>query len=235
MALLQVPRDNGLIRELISKLDYSNALVPNCTNALLEKTCDDALKYGFASVSVYPVCIPYVAERLKGTSIAVQQATGFPHGGHLMEVKLKEVETGIENGVTEIDTVINLMKFFMEDYAYVEKEVSEIVKLAGQSGVGVKLIVEAGYMTDEQLRIAGDIAVNAGCEFIKTCTGFGPGRATMHNIGFLCENFGDKIKIKASGGNASLEDNLAFLRLGCSRVAGRQMMVDQLIRIGYQP
>lgn len=79
-------------------------------------------------------------------------------------------------GVKEVDMVMSLSKFFSKDYAYVEAEASQMVKLAQSYGVGVKLIIETGFLSDEQKLTAGKIAVNAGCEFIKTCTGFGPGQ-----------------------------------------------------------
>lgn len=75
---LQCPRDNETVKSIISKIDYSNALVPNCTSELLEKTCDEALLYGFAAVAVFPSCIEYVAKRLQNSKVHAQIATGFP-------------------------------------------------------------------------------------------------------------------------------------------------------------
>ena len=235
MHLLQCPRDNETVKSIISKIDYSNALVPNCTSELLEKTCDEALLYGFAAVAVFPSCIEYVAKRLQNSAVHAQIATGFPGGNHLTEVKLKEAQIALDMGVKEVDMVMSLSKFFCKDYAYVEAEASQMVKLAQSYGVGVKLIIETGFLSDEQKLIAGKIAVNAGCEFIKTCTGFGPGRATVHDIALLLDNFGKDIKVKASGGIASLEDSLAFIQMGCSRTAGRHNMIEQLEAIGYRP
>ena len=235
MKLLASPRDNDTIRDIISKIDYSSALIPNCTQELLEKTCDEALRYRFAAVAVFPNCVEYVARRLEGSSVNSQIATGFPMGNHLPQVKLLEAQIALDMGVREIDMVISLHKFFDKDYAYVENEYRQIVKLAEGYGVGVKMIMETGYLSDAQKLDAGKIAVNAGCAYLKTCTGFGPGRATVHDIALLLEHFGNKIKLKASGGIASLEDAGGFIAMGASRSAGRYNMIEQLDAIGFVP
>jgi len=235
MKLLKYPQDIATLKNIISKIDYSNALVPNCTKELLEKTCDEALQYGFAAVAVFPICSEYVANRLKDSPVNSQIAVGFPCGNHFTEVKLKEAEMGLDLGVKEVDMVMNISKFFDKDYTFVKNEIRQIVELAKGYDVGVKLIIETGFLNDEQKLIAGEIAVEAGAQFIKTCTGFGPGRATLHDLTLLKDAFGDKIKLKASGGVASLEDALGFIEIGASRSAGRYNMIEQLDAIGYQP
>ena len=235
MKLLSLPQDEAFIKDVISKIDYSNALIPNCTQELLEKTCDEALLYGFAAVAVFPVMGAYVAERLKGSKVHAQVAVGFPMGNHMTATKLKEAELALESGVNEIDMVMNLHKFFSEDYAFVGNEVRQMADLAAGYGVEIKLIIETGYLTDEQKLTAGQIAVDNGAKFIKTCTGFGPGRATVHDIGLLLNAFGAKVKIKASGGIASLDDAAGFVAMGASRSAGRHNIIDQLEKMGYKP
>ncbi len=110
-----------------------------------------------------------------------------------------------------------------------------LLTLVEFKNVGVKVILEVGYLNDEQKRIAARIAIEAGAEYVKTCTGFGPGRATLHDVSLLHEEANGAIKVKASGGVASLEDQWAFIQAGASRVAGRSVIIDQLDRIGYVP
>lgn len=234
MKLLKLPQDEAFIKEVISKIDYSNALIPNCTQELLEKTCDEALLYGFAAVAVFPICGEYVAKRLKGSKVHAQVAVGFPMGNHMTATKLKEAELALEAGVNELDMVMNLHKFFSKDYVFVGDEVRQMAELAAGYGVDIKLIIESGYLCDEQKLIAGQIAVDNGAKFIKTCTGFGPGRATVHDIGLLLNAFGEKIKVKASGGIASLDDAAGFIAMGASRSAGRRTIIEQLEQMGYK-
>lgn len=82
MKLIKYPRDIAKLKNIISKIDYSNALVPNCTKELLKKTCNEALQYGFAAVAVFPICIKYVVNRLKDSPVNSQIAVGFPCGNH---------------------------------------------------------------------------------------------------------------------------------------------------------
>lgn len=235
MKLLKLPEDMNQIRDVISKIDYSNALIPNCTDELLGKTCDEALQYQFAAVAVFPSCVKEVARRLEGSSVHSQVAVGFPMGNHMTQTKLTEAKIALDEGVKEVDMVMNLHRFFSKDYSYVQAEVRQMVELAAGYDVQVKLIIEAGYLSDEQKLIAGKIAVDAGAAFIKTCTGFGPGRATVHDIGLLLSHFGEKVRVKASGGIASLDDAAGFITMGASRSAGRYCIIEQLNAMGYRP
>lgn len=235
MKLLQLPADLAQIRDVLSKIDYSNALIPNCTDDLLAKTCDEALQYRFAAVAVFPSCVREVARRLEGSPVHSQVAVGFPMGNHMTQTKLTEAKLALDDGVKEVDMVMNLHRFFSGDYAYVRDEVQQMVELAAGYGVQVKLIIETGYLSDEQKLTAGQIAVDAGAAFIKTCTGFGPGRATVHDIGLLLNHFGKQIRVKASGGIASLDDAAGFIAMGASRSAGRYCVIEQLNAMGYRP
>lgn len=167
MKLIKYPQDIVKLKNIISKIDYSNALVPNCTKELLEKTCNEALQYSFAAVAVFPICIEYVVNRLKDSPVNSQIAVGFPCGNHFTEVKLKEAEIGLGLGVKEVDMVMNISKFFDKDYTFVKNEVCQMVELAKGYDVGVKLIIETGFLNDEQKLIAGEIAVKAGHNLLK--------------------------------------------------------------------
>ena len=232
MSILKLPKDETLIRSLLPKIDYSNALIPDCSNELLAKTCDQALKYGFAAVAVYPTCIAYVAKRLENSSTKTQIAVGFPCGNNLTETKLLEAKLGLEQGANEVDMVISIHRFLNGDYSYCREEIRQMVELAAKYKVGVKVIIENGFLLNDEMKIkAGTLAVAGGAEYVKLATGWF-GRANSHDIALLVEHFGDKAKIKASSGVISLEDVASYINLGASRVAGRIDLVNQLEAIG---
>jgi len=234
MNILKYPEDEALIRGILPKIDYSNALIPECTNKRLEETCDAALKYGFAAVAVYPTSIEYVVKRLSGSSTKPQIATGFPCGNHLTETKLFEAKLGLEQGAKEVDMVISVQRFLNGDYDYCLEEIQRMVELAAGYGVGVKVIIETGFLENDEIKIkAGSLAVAGGAEFIKLATGFW-GRANSHDVALLVENFGAKVKIKASSGIVSLEDMANYIDLGASRCAGRVEIVNQLETMGFE-
>ena len=233
MGILRLPQDDKLIRSIIPKVDYSNALTPDCSPELLAKTCDEALRFGFAAVAVYPMSIEYVAKRLEGSGTNPQIATGFPCGNHLTETKLFEAKLGLDQGAKEVDLVISIQRFLAGDYNYCEDEIRKMVELAAGYSVGVKVIIEVGFLKNDEMKIkAGSLAVAGGAEFIKIGTGWW-GRANNHDVALLVENFGNKAKIKASSGILSLEDMATYIEIGASRCAGRIEIVNQLDAMGF--
>ena len=234
MGILKFPQDEAAIRSILPKVDYSNALVPDCSDELLAATCDHALQYGFAAVAVFPICIGYVAKRLAGSTTKAQIAAGFPCGGNLTETKLLEAKLGLEAGAGEVDMVISIQRFLNGDYNYCQDEIQQMVELAAGYKVGVKVIIEVGFLKNDEMKLkAGSLAVAGGAEFIKVATGWW-GRANDHDIQLLVENFGDKAKIKASGGILSLEDMANYIKIGASRAAGRIEIVNQLAAMGFK-
>ena len=106
--------------------------------------------------------------------------------------------------------------------------------MAKPFGVPFKVIIEVGALNDRQIIDAARLVADSGADFVKTSTGFGPGRATIHNISLIKETVGDRIGIKASGGVASLEDGVAFMRAGATVVALRRQLVEQLQELNWK-
>jgi len=230
--LLKYPEDEVMIRKICSMIDYTEALNPNCTSADVIKACEVVKKYGFATNCVYPTWTKLAAKHMKGSNSAVLVPIGYPHGSTTTEAKVAETRQALADGAREIDMVINIARFFDGDDAYVKKDIESIVNICASQGVGVKAIIEVGYLSTEQIRKIVDIAVEAGVEYVKSSTGFGPGRATMNNIAVMVDAANGRCKVKATGSVASLEDQLAFIELGATRVAGRGYILDQLRSIG---
>ncbi len=220
------------LREIIPKIDYTPALLPEATKDMVVKAGEEAVRYGFATLDVYPTWVKLASELVKGTGVGVLVTIGFPHGSTVTEAKVAETEQVLKDGATEIDMVINIARMLEGDYDYVRNDIKAVVDCAKKYGRGVKAILEVGYLTDEQKCTAARLAREAGAEYVKTCTGFGPGKACLHDILLLKETVGDKMKVKASGGVASLEDQLMFIRNGADRVAGRGNILEQLESIG---
>lgn len=232
MKLLRYPEDELILKKICSLTDYTKALNPNCTSKDVIEACEVVKKYGFASVCVYPTWAKLAAEKLAGSGRAVLIPVGYPHGSTSIEAKSAETRQALQDGATEIDMVINIARFIDGDDDYVRRDIESIVKICAEYHVLVKAIIEVGYLNDEQKRRIVEIAIHAGVAFIKTSTGFGPGRATMHDVALLVEAVNGRCEVKATGDVASLEDQLAFIELGATRVAGRGHVLDQLRRIG---
>ncbi len=219
---------NEEIKNLVSATDYSEALSITATRDHVLAACEDAKRYGFRAVVAFPQYLGVLADTLKGTGVLAQIPVGFPCGGTTTHVKCREAEEGLKRGATDLDMVMNISAFQAGDYQSVSGDIGKVMAVARPFGIPFKVIIEVGVLTDEQIVNASKLVLDCGADFIKTCTGFGPGRATIHNIGLIRETVGDRIGIKASGGVASLEDGVALMRNGATVVALRRRLVDQL-------
>jgi deoxyribose-phosphate aldolase len=112
-------------------------------------------------------------------------------------------------------------------------DIGAVVKAAAPFKPPFKVIVETGVLSEPEIVEAAKLVADSGATFIKTCTGFGGGRATVHDILLIRRTVGEKLKIKASGGVASLEDGLELLRAGADVLAFRGHLVRQLETLGW--
>jgi deoxyribose-phosphate aldolase len=225
--------DRREIEALIPAVDYSDALTITASPAEVKEACESAREYGFRSVAAFPQYVGLVAETLKGSGVRTLLAVAFPCGGVSTHVKCTEAEEGLERGATDLDMVMNISAFKAGEFQRVSEDIKAVMNVAAPYDVPFKVIIEIGALTDREIADASKLVADCGADFIKTCTGFGPGRATVHAIGLIRETTGDRIGIKASGGVASLEDAVAFMRAGADVVALRRMLVDQLEQIGW--
>jgi deoxyribose-phosphate aldolase len=216
------------IKRLVSVIDYSEALTITASQDDVRAACEAAKEYGFRAVVAFPQYLGIIVDTLKGTNVRAQIPVGFPCGGVTTHVKCTEAEEGLKRGATDLDMVMNISAFQAGDYKGVTKDISAVMDLARPFGVPFKVIIEIGALTDQQIVTAAKLVADCGADFVKTCTGFGPGRATVHTVGLIKEVVGDSIGIKASGGVSSIEDGVAFMRAGATVVAMRRYLVEQL-------
>ena len=232
--MLFTSKDRDRILKMLPHMDYSGALSPFCTKKDVIAACNEVKKYGWATVCVYPTWVKFAAEQMKGSGSGVLVTVGFPHGSTTTEAKVAEAKKVMEDGADEIDMVINIARMLEGDYDYVQQDIAAVVEVAAAYGKGVKAILEIGYLSDEQKVKACELAVAAGAAYVKSSTGFGPGKATLHDISLMKEAVGDKCLVKASGGVGSLEDAWAYMECGADRVAGREHMIRQLNELGIE-
>ena len=171
-----------------------------------------------ASVCVKPFYVPLTAKLLKDSGVDTSTVIGFPHGGQSPEVKVTTAITAMKDGATELDMVINIGALIDKDYATIEREVASVVGVAHANEALVKVILETSYLDDEQKVIAAKIAAAAGADFVKTSTGFGPEGATVEDVRLLRQTVGEKLGVKASGGIRTLDEALAMIEAGASRL-----------------
>ena len=127
----------------------------------------------------------------------------------------------------------NTVAIHIRGYKKVSKDIAAVMEVAKPFGVPFKVIIEIGLLTEEEKITAARLVKDSGADFIKTCTGFAPGRATIHDIALIRKAVGAQPGIKASGGVASIEDGIAFMQAGANIVAMRRFLVEQLEKLDW--
>lgn len=200
-----------------SLIDHT-LLKPEATESDIRKLCDEAAKFGFASVCVNPSWVKRAAEFLRGTSVPVCTVIGFPLGATLPDVKAYEARRSIFNGAKEVDMVINIGALKSGDDCAVEDDIRAVADAAHENRVLCKVIIETALLTDEEKVRACLAAKNAGADFVKTSTGFSKGGATVHDISLMRRAVGSALGVKASGGVKGIDDARAMFEAGATRI-----------------
>lgn len=203
-------------KELARMIDHT-ILKPEATEKEIEKLCKEALEYNFASVCVNPSMVEKAYSLLKESDVKVCTVIGFPLGATTTEVKAFETEDVIKKGATEVDMVINVGKLKEGNLEYVKKDIEAVVNAAKGKAL-TKVIIETCLLTDEEKVTACKLSKEAGADFVKTSTGFSIGGATASDIKLMRETVGKDLGVKASGGVRSLEDAMAMIENGATRI-----------------
>ena len=200
-------------RDILSKVDHT-LLKPDATWDAIKVLCDEAVAYKAASVCIPPNYVKRVADEYP--DLVICTVVGFPLGYQTTEVKLAETRQALAEGATEIDMVIDVTDVKNGDYRKVTEEIRALKKACGI--YVLKVIVEACYLTEAEKIAMCKAVTEAGADYIKTSTGFGTGGTTIKDVALFKEHIGAKVKIKADGGIRTVEDMVAYLELGCSRI-----------------
>ena len=201
--------------ELNSYIDHTN-LKNTSTLKDIEKLCNEAIKYHFHSVCVYPYYVPLASKLLKNSSVEVCTVIGFPMGMNTKETKVYEAINAVENGATEIDMVINIAALKNKDYDYIKEEIEEIRDAI--DGKVLKVIIETCLLTKEEIIKMTEICNETFVNFIKTSTGFSEGGAKVEDIELINNHKNEILEIKASGGIRDIDTLEAMIKAGATRI-----------------
>src|SRR5271156_4022652 len=202
----------------IARLIDHTILKADASRDEVEKVCEEALRYEFASVCVNPWNVPQAADILRGSEVKVCATVGFPLGATLPEVKVFETQRAIFHGAQEIDMVINIGALKSGQLAVVESDIRGVVDASHAGGAICKVIIETCLLSkDEKIR-ASLAAKNAGADFVKTSTGFSTAGATPDDVRLIRETIGSGTGIKAAGGVRTLGDLYRMVEAGATRI-----------------
>ena len=205
------------MKQNIAKMIDHTVLKAFSTREDVIKVCKEAKEYGFFSVCINPTHIELANKELEGSAVKVCTVIGFPLGANTSEVKAFETKDAIAKGAHEVDMVINIGALKDKNYDLVYKDIKAVVDAANKEAL-VKVIIETCYLTDEEKKIACELSVKAGADYVKTSTGFGTGGSTPEDIKLMRDVVGPNIGVKASGGVRTTEDAIKVIDAGASRI-----------------
>jgi deoxyribose-phosphate aldolase len=202
----------------IARLIDHTLLKPEASRDDIRRVCREALHFVFAAVCVNPWNVPEAARLLWGSGVRVCAVAGFPLGATLPQVKVFEAEEAIKLGAQEIDMVINIGALKSGDAAGFHADIRGVVAASHRGGAICKVILETALLTNDEKIRASLAAKNAGADFVKTSTGFGPGGATAEDVRLIREAVGGALGVKAAGGVRTLEDLRKMVEAGATRI-----------------
>lgn len=182
----------------------------------VKRICDEAMEYGFASVCINPCHVAYCADYLKDSDVNVCTVIGFPLGANTSAVKAFETKDAIANGADEIDMVMNIGALKDKNYDLVRDDVKAVVEAA--NGTLVKVILETCLLTEDEIKKACELCVEAKADYVKTSTGFSTRGATIEDVRIMKEAVHVKAKVKAAGGVRTPEDMVKIVAAGADRI-----------------
>ena len=200
--------------EILSHVDHT-LLAQTATWEEIRALCDDALRFGTASVCIPPCRVKQAKEYL-GERMAVCTVIGFPNGYSTAAAKLAETKEALADGADEIDMVIQIGWAKEGRWDDITREIAAVKKAC--HGKILKVIIETCLLTDEEKVALCKCVSDSGADFIKTSTGFAGGGATFEDVALFKKHVAPHVKIKAAGGISSLEDAEKFIALGADRL-----------------
>ncbi len=196
-------------------------LKPVTVTAQIKNVCAEAKQYEFAAVCVPPLFVKKSKELLEDSKVKVATVIGFPFGYSAIEAKLAEILLAIVDGADELDVVINFTAIKNNDWLYAANEINHLMPIIKKNDKVIKVIIESGVLTQDELLKCCELYGAAGIDYLKTSTGFAETGATIEAVKTMRENLPPHVQIKASGGIKTYKFAEQLIaagatRLGCS-------------------
>ena len=202
---------------LASYIDHT-FLKPVTLLSDIKKLCGEAVQYHFAAVCIPPLFVKKAKEFLQESEVKVATVIGFPFGYSAIEAKVAEIILAIADGIDELDVVINISAIKNNDWQFLANEINIIMPLVKNKNKIIKIIIESGILTNEEIIRCCDLYGAAGVDFLKTSTGYTEKGATIEAVKLIRNHLGDAIRIKASGGIKSYAFAKELIDAGATRI-----------------
>ena len=213
-------KNSKLVMEKMSLNKYIDhtILKPTCLVADIEKLCAEAKQYDFAAVCVPPNFVKLAKEKLVGSTVKVATVIGFPFGYSATEAKIAEIILAMVDGADELDVVANISAIKNGDWSAIADEINHIMPIIRSKNKAVKIIIESGVLTDDEIIKCCDIYGIAGIDYLKTSTGYAEKGASVEAVKLFRKHLPDQVQIKASGGIRDYEAAKLMIEAGATRI-----------------
>jgi deoxyribose-phosphate aldolase len=202
---------------ICSYIDHT-FLKPTVTVADINKVCEEAIQYNFAAVCIPPLFVKEAKRITQNSPVKVATVIGFPFGYSAIEAKIAEIILAIVDGVDELDVVINISAIKNNDWQYLANEINTILPIIQSKQKCIKVIIESGVLTDEEIIRCCTLYGAAGVDFVKTSTGYAEKGASVEAVELIKKNLPASVKIKASGGIKTYEFAKKLIEAGANRI-----------------
>lgn len=207
-----------MIRATIARMIDHTLLKPEATPAQIERLCEEARRYDFASACVNPAYVTLANEALQGTAVAVCTVIGFPLGATTTAAKVYEAQAALTDGATELDMVIHIGALKAGDHERVQDDIAAVAQVAHEHEGLLKVIIETALLDHDEKVTACQLAEAASADFVKTSTGFAAAGAKIADVRLMRETVGPDVGVKAAGGIHSYEEALTMIEAGANRI-----------------
>jgi deoxyribose-phosphate aldolase len=214
------------IRRVCAAIEHT-LLAPDASPARIDTLCDEAVLHGLGAVCVNPIYVARCRSRLRDAQVRIVTVVGFPLGASYTASKVLECQLALQDGADEVDMVMQIGAAKAGDWPAVEADARAVVEAARAKPV--KLILETGLLDEDEKRAACAVGLRASVAFVKTCSGFAPGSATLHDVALLRACVAGGAAVKASGGIRSASQAQSLLAAGATRLgtsAGVQIATE---------
>lgn len=202
---------------IASYIDHT-VLKPTTRNEDVDQLCSEAVTYNFAAVCVPPPYISRAKSATRQSSVKTATVIGFPFGYSGIEAKVAEIKQAITDGADELDIVINLCALKNGDWDYLAREIVTCLQPIRLHRKVVKVIIESGILTDEEIVSACVLYAKHKVDFVKTSTGYAEHGASVHAVRLMRSNLPASIEIKASGGIRTFAFAEELVLAGATRI-----------------
>ncbi len=200
--------------------DYIDHTILNadCRPEDIQRICSEAVKYKFKAVCIPPYYVKVAVQQLKDEHPKVATVIGFPMGYSPTASKVEEIKRALDEGVDEVDVVVNLCAIKEQNWSFVQNDIDTVTTAVHLKGKSIKIIFETGLLNDDEIIKLCDICNVTKPNFVKTSTGKNGTGATLHAIELMREKLNSEIQLKASGGIRTKSDAQAFIKAGATRL-----------------